>query len=282
MAKITFVPWYVADWLADTAELDPIEYWIYHRLLMQIYKESTFVERSYIERITKVLRDEDKDKIEWVLSTFFYEVKEGEKVGYMNKRAKAEMEKIAEKSEKARKSVMSRYSTNVERTKNERNTNVDRTNYERSTINNQIKEDIYTPLPPNDSEQPERKPRRKNPDAAQDAERPDDVSEEAWVAWMQIRKDKGVKHFSVYALKLLRKECEKKGITLQTAIETCISRNWASYRVEYQDTPTNRNSARFERSDEDNPFLVKNLKPRKRDEDEDLEVLAAIRAGMKG
>ena len=178
---------------------------------------------------------------------------------------------------------MKRYSTNVDRTKNERTTNVDRTNYERSTINNQIKEDIYTPLPPSDSEQPERKPRRKNQDAAQDAERPDDVSEEAWIAWMQIRKDKGAKHFSVYALKLLRKECEKKGITLQTAIETCISRNWASYRVEYQDNTTNRNGGRFERSDEDNPFLVKNLTPRKRDDDEfDQEVMAALRKEMKG
>jgi hypothetical protein len=200
----------------------------------------------------------------------------------MNKRALAEIEKIAEKSEKARKIANMRYNKSAEPTQCQRNANAMPMQSESNAIKNQIKEDIYTPLPPNDSEQPERKPRRKNPDAAQDAERPDDVSEEAWVAWMQIRKDKGVKHFSVYALKLLRKECEKKGITLQTAIETCISRNWASYRVEYQDTPTNRNSARFERSDEDNPFLVKNLKPRKRDEDEDLEVLAAIRAGMKG
>ena len=153
----------------------------------------------------------------------------------------------------------------------------------------QEQEHIYTPIPPegaspvSEVSTPARRERKKNTDAAIDAERPDDVSEEAWIAWMQIRKDKGAKHFSVYALKLLRKECEKKGITLQTAIETCISRNWASYRVEYQDTPTNRNGGRFERSDEDNPFLVKNLTPRKRDDDEfDPEVMAALRKEMKG
>lgn len=123
MAKITFVPWYVADWLADTADLDPVEYWIYHRLLMQIYKDGAMAERSQIERIARNLREEDKPKVDWVLKEYFYEVREGEKTGYMNKRALAEIEKIAEKSEKARKIANMRYNKGAEPTQCQRNAN---------------------------------------------------------------------------------------------------------------------------------------------------------------
>ncbi len=148
-------------------------------------------------------------------------------------------------------------------------------------------QDIYPQTPKGASSAsevstPAKKERRKNPDAVAEAQRPDEVTEEAWAAWMQVRKDKNAKHFSVYAFNLFKAECEKAGITLQKAVETCIAHHWASYRVEYQTSATNRNGGASGRSDEDNPFLVKNLSPRKQDDDEDLEVLAAIRAGMKG
>ncbi len=153
----------------------------------------------------------------------------------------------------------------------------------------QEQEHIYTPIPPeganpaSEVSTPAKGERKKNPDAVAEAQRPDEVTEEAWAAWMQVRKDKNAKHFSVYAFNLFKAECEKAGITLQQAVETCIAHHWASYRVEYQTNATNRNTGRFERSDEDNPFLVKNLKPRKQDDGEfDPEVMAALRKGMKG
>jgi hypothetical protein len=150
-------------------------------------------------------------------------------------------------------------------------------------------QDIYPQTPKGASSasevspSPAKKERKKNPEAVAEAQRPDEVTEEAWAAWMQVRKDKNAKHFSVYAFNLFKAECEKAGITLQKAVETCIAHHWASYRVEYQTSATNRNTGRFERSDEDNPFLVKNLKPRKQDDGEfDPEVMAALRKGMKG
>ena len=275
MAKITFVPWYVADWLADTADLDPVEYWLYHRFLMQIYKESTFVDRSYIERITRTLRDDDKPKVDFILRTFFYEVREGERVGYMNKRALATIEKIAEKSEKARKSVMKRYVNSVDPQKNERTTNVEGTNHKGTTIKSQIN-NIYTPISPTQERAKEapKKARRKTADSVPDAQKPDEVTQESWDAWMQIRKDKNAKHFSARALTLLRSECAKANITLQNAIDTCISRNWASFRVEYGNGSKSAKFEPFGAEEKNNPFIVK--RPEPVDEDEE-DVLALLR-----
>ena len=66
-----------------------------------------------------------------------------------------------------------------------------------------------------------------------DAVKPDSVSQASWDAWMEIRKSKGVKKFSQYALELFQKNVEKAGLTLSQAIDKCISRNWAGFDSEW-------------------------------------------------
>jgi hypothetical protein len=67
---------------------------------------------------------------------------------------------------------------------------------------------------------------------------PDDVMPEAWEAWMLVRDKKRFDDFTEYALKLMRAQCEKAGITLQQAIDECIIGGWAGFRSSYVKTQT--------------------------------------------
>ena len=62
---------------------------------------------------------------------------------------------------------------------------------------------------------------------------PDDVVPEAWETWLAIRDQKRFSALTEYALHLMKIECAKAGMTLQQAIDYCISKEWAGFRAEY-------------------------------------------------
>jgi uncharacterized protein YdaU (DUF1376 family) len=140
--KIVYVPWYIADWLSDALSLDPHEYYLYHRILMEQYKDGAPVKRSMCERIANALRTlcgveatTAQEKLAFVLERFFVETEDG----FSNKRAESEIAKYVSKSEKARESAKCKGKkvANAERTLTERNANAERTPSDRSANQNQ-------------------------------------------------------------------------------------------------------------------------------------------------
>ncbi|MBQ9240539.1 MAG: DUF1376 domain-containing protein [Duodenibacillus sp.] len=229
MPTIIRIDWYLNDWLADTCDLDPIEYWIYHRLLMQYYKQAGApLVRSYIDRITNVLRDEEKKKVEYILRTYFSETADG----FSHHRADQEIAKLLEKSEKARKSVMTRYSkpTNEERQKNERSTDVDRTNIERSTDEVLVSSQesiVNKPPKGGDIAREPRAPRRKPAAALNFYGLPD-----ALVAdWIRSR---GSKKLTQTAIDGFKREADAAGWTLERAVRFSIENGYQGFRHNWE------------------------------------------------
>jgi hypothetical protein len=62
------------------------------------------------------------------------------------------------------------------------------------------------------------------------AERPDDVSQEVWDAYLPVRRGKRITHL---ALKGIRREAEKAGWTLDAALQKCAERNWQGFEAEW-------------------------------------------------
>lgn len=121
-----YVQFHLGDWVSATVDLTPTEKGVYFDLLCRYYQtEEPFI-RSYFERITRGYTDVERKAFEFVISLFFVEDENG---CFHNERADKEIAACREKSEKARKSIQSRWNkqkksdTNVLRTKNECNTN---------------------------------------------------------------------------------------------------------------------------------------------------------------
>jgi hypothetical protein len=62
--------------------------------------------------------------------------------------------------------------------------------------------------------------------------RPDDVSQVVWDDFLAIR-EKVKKPFTTTALKIIRREAEKAGYTLEQALETCCGRGWQGFEAKW-------------------------------------------------
>jgi len=149
--KCNFIPWNITDWIADTCDLSSEEYALYHRMLMQFYRDGGVpLTRIQIERIAKAMQSRSgrnadaertqsernanglqpiwNDAIDYILETFFQKVDEG----YVNHRALQEIKKIAEKSDQARKNANCRHKrkANVEQTQSDCNADAEQTQSE--------------------------------------------------------------------------------------------------------------------------------------------------------
>lgn len=72
----------------------------------------------------------------------------------------------------------------------------------------------------------------KEPDRARVAKRPDDVSDEVWLAFKTLR---AAKRAPVTDLALIgmRREAEKAGLALQEAMTVCVQFGWQGFRAEW-------------------------------------------------
>lgn len=153
---MNYVQFHIGDWESGTRLLTPLEKGIYIDLLMLYYSTERPILRSYFDRITRGYTDDERKAFDYVVSRYFEERDDG----FHNARCDEEIAKAAEKSEKARKSIQSRWnkaakgpassvldtpskpneSTDAIRTNNERNTDVLLTkNQEPGTIKNERK-----------------------------------------------------------------------------------------------------------------------------------------------
>ncbi|MFA7597402.1 MAG: helix-turn-helix domain-containing protein [Novosphingobium sp.] len=67
---------------------------------------------------------------------------------------------------------------------------------------------------------------------AKTLDRPEGVSEEVWTDWRALRKAKRVP-ISETAISGIRREADKAGVTLESALRTCCERGWIGFRAEW-------------------------------------------------
>ena len=241
---MNYVQFHIGDWELGTRLLSPIEKGIYIDLLMLYYSTERPIVRSYFERITKAYTDDERRAFDFVISEFFEEKEDG----FHQRRCDEEIAAFHAKSEKARKSVLSRWNKarqaeepneSAKKTANERNTNVStdeiRTYNERSTdeilTNNQ--EPITNKYKETEKENATAPSARTAfPSRVPAIQKPDGVEPEDWQAYLKLRKQKRLP-LTQRALDSMLAEAEKADLSPQQMIVCCLERSWASFRADW-------------------------------------------------
>jgi len=192
----------IGDYASHTRHLSLIEDLAYRRLLDLYYLH----ERPLNDCSATVARliglSDYPQEVETVLIEFFQHV-DG---GYVNSRADKEIAHYHAKIQQAAKAGKA----SAERRFNGRSTDVQPTNNQEPITNNQKT--------------------NKKPKAL--AIRPDDVSQVVWDDFLAIR-EKVKKPFTTTALKIIRREAEKAGYTIEKALETCCARGWQGFEAKW-------------------------------------------------
>ena len=129
---MNYYPFHIGDYARDTAHLSIIEDGAYRRLIDLYYstEKPLATDRAKLYRLVRAQSKQERAAVDTVLDEFFIATPDG----WTHTRCDTEIAKVKEKSDKARKSIESRW-------KNERNTNVDtnvlRTKNECNTPNSQ-------------------------------------------------------------------------------------------------------------------------------------------------
>jgi hypothetical protein len=99
----------------------------------------------------------------------------------------------------------------------------------RSTVNSdkEVNADAIDSRPPNSisTRTPFRAP--KSPPT-----KPADISDETWAAWCDLRKAKRAA-VTAPVIAMLRKEADKAGWSLNSAMEECVLRNWQGFKADW-------------------------------------------------
>ena len=209
---MNYYPFNIGDYLAHTAHLSVVEDCAYRRLIDTYYLTEKALPLD-VKACARLIRmREHEAEVAAVLAEFFTETPGG----WTQARCDEEILRYQDKNSKARASaaasVKSRQA-NAQRTFNERSTNVD-TNAEL----NKNQEPITNTSPKGDVA-------RKRALA-----RPDEVSEGVWQDFQAVRKAKRAP-LTDTALKGIRREAGKAGISLADAIAYCVERNWVGFNA---------------------------------------------------
>ena len=233
---MNFYGFHIGDYCSHTRHLSLLEDLAYRRLLDWYYLH----ERPFNGRSTDVARligmREHEAEVEAVLREFFEEV-EGR--GWVNKRADEEIEAYTARrksaSEAGKRSASTRNkagngrSTDVEPTLNVRSTDVEPTfNGTATDVQLTITTPTPTPTPIEEKTTEARAPRTR----VVPVERPDEIPDELWNAWLAIRKAKRAP-LTEAALELLREEASKANWTLAAAVRECVARGWQGFKAEW-------------------------------------------------
>lgn len=240
--KVVYVPWFVNEWLADTAMLSPLGYAFYNRALMQYYLRGKALSDSEIDRLILWVTDGDRSIIErssndyrTIIEDHFAKQDDGL---WHNARADEELAKIQEKSLKAQKSVEAREkkrekpeprSSNEDRTIIERSSNDDQTMIERSSIKEPITNNHITPSTEGvcSADKPRPAPRRKPAAGLNFYDLPD-----ALVAdWIRSR---GSKKLTQTAIDGFKREADAAGWTLERAVRFSIENGYQGFRHNWE------------------------------------------------
>lgn len=194
----------IGDYQSHTAHLSEMEDLAYRRMLDWCYLHEKSLPPD-VEDIARLIRMRShSDSIATVLREFFDSTEDG----WIDPRARQEIAKFSEKSEKARQSAKVRWDANA--------------------------------LPKQSEGNAKQEPRTKNHkpiDKASPVDRPLDVPVSVWDSFLQLRKTKKAPVTSA-ALEGIKREANAAGWTLEDALQECCVRGWQGFKSDWVEKRT--------------------------------------------
>jgi uncharacterized protein YdaU (DUF1376 family) len=218
----------IGDYQSHTAHLTDLEDLAYRRMLdwCYLHEKPLPIDPEEIARLVRMRTH--SDCIAVVLREYFKKTESG----WISSRVLLEMDRVGEKSSKARASAKARWDANAKRTQSDSNATQDTLHKTQDTL---PKKNTVAP--------------------------PEGVTVMVWQDWLKLRKAKKAA-VTQTALDGIQREADKARVSLQTALETCCERGWAGFKAEWmQSQPThhdkNMGAARAIFGDERNFNVLK-------------------------
>jgi uncharacterized protein YdaU (DUF1376 family) len=189
----------IGDYQSHTAHLTDLEDLAYRRMLdwCYLHEKPLPIDSEEIARLVRMRTH--SDCIAVVLREYFKKTKEG----WISSRVLLEMDRVGEKSSKARASAKARWNANAKRTQSEGNATQDTLHKTQDTL---PKKNTVVP--------------------------PAGVTEFVWQDWLKLRKTKKAP-VTQTAIDGIVRESVKAGVSLQTVLETCCERGWTGFKAEW-------------------------------------------------
>lgn len=220
--RMNYFPFHVGDYAAHTGHLEPMEDLAYRRLLDLYYiREGALPADVQVTAKLVRMRSMAAD-VESVLNEFFVLTE----AGWMHSRCEAEIERMQDKQAKARASAQHSVNARKAKSLNNRSTDANKEVNERSTDVDKKRTDVELPTPT-----PTPIVNNKNT-APRCVAPPDGVSPSVWQDFQKLRKTKKapVTETSIAGIK---REAEKAGWPLETALQECCTRGWQSFKADW-------------------------------------------------
>jgi uncharacterized protein YdaU (DUF1376 family) len=200
-----YFQFHIGDYKSHTHHLSLLEDLAYRRLLDFYFLHENPIKHRDIAR--QIGMREHEEDVMTVLNEFFISTPEG----FVNPRADKEIKQYKEFAEAGKRGAAKRWSTppNGEAISPPNATPIATNNQEPLTTNHKPKKEKATVVacPPN-------------------------VSQSVWDDFIAIR-NKVKKPFTETALKIIQRESQKAGLTLEQALETCCARGWQGFEASW-------------------------------------------------
>jgi uncharacterized protein YdaU (DUF1376 family) len=222
---LNYYPFHIGDYLSATRHLTWAEDAAFRRLLDVYYttERPLPVELRAVYRLVVAGTDEQRAAVEAVLNEFFVP----SAAGWVNGRADAEIEAMREKQQKQRDKANKRWHKPAAEPGNAsampRHAATDAT---ASAIDANAMPPTPTPTPTPVKE--EESPRKR----VQPIPRPDDVAEQIWDDWVQLRKGKKAA-VSLTAVAEARTEADKAGLSLERFLAVWCARGSTGLQADW-------------------------------------------------
>ena len=209
----------IGDYHSHTSRLSLLEDLAYRRLIDLYYLNERPLNGCLADVAREIGMMENQPEIEYVLGKYFY--LDGD--SWANKRADKEIaayrKKRKQASDAGKASAKARQANASEPALNDRSTDVQPTINHKPITNNQ------EPVTKESKERAD-KPTKKQ------ANKPGDVPNDLWSDFLELRK-KLRAPLTDTAMKGIKREADKAGITLEQAITTCCERSWRGFKAEW-------------------------------------------------
>lgn len=210
---------HIGDFIKSTSFLTNEEIGIYMKLIWYYYDTECPIENNIDQLCVRVSARDQKDKVEWLLKTFFVLNEDGS--AWINHRCEQEIAEYYEFINSKRKAGKA---SAAKRLGNKSSTDV-ATEVEHVLDSGSTDVQLTTnhkPLTTN------HKPKKEATDVAA----PDGVSPIVWFEFVAHRKTKKAK-VTELVLQGLMKEAEKAGWSLEDVLKEIILRNWQSFKADW-------------------------------------------------
>jgi uncharacterized protein YdaU (DUF1376 family) len=230
---------HIGDFIRATARLTDAQTMAYLRLMWRYYDKQKPLVNDY--KILAFQIGSDEETVRLILTCYFELDDQGLWRNTRCDKEIAEYKQMQEKKSKAGKA-------SAERKKNTGGSTVEHKDSIRSTDVEQVLDDSSATVqltsnhkPITNNQEPVTSTNRRS-NTRKRVDRPDDVTESVWEAWVELRNSKRAP-ISDVAVDKIRKEAAKASMSLDAALEMCCARGWQGFNAEWVDKRDKKEAA---------------------------------------